>query len=179
MFNYYGSPRTYHQIDSVIEPTMYQKFIKIANSAISEKLKINLHNFEELFIDYVIPSIDKFHKSVLGKLDKYPTENRLTVIVFYGHYSEKMYNGAGILKDFYLDKFNSYISDHKENVRFIDIMELGRLISSDLNILKKIEDLNNLITASLYEEDKLVKLERLSDTAIYDLKKSGCYLGKR
>jgi len=154
----FNKPTSNHRIDSLID--LDSEVIKI----IKEMFGTSLTDFSAIFIDYVIPSLRKFDKSVMGKVGKYAGDNRLLTIIFYGSYSSKAFELAQ-------QKLASYPTDHKQNVVFVDLIDFAKelKILTDLEILN-LEKINNLIKAALIQdEDALKELERRLDLALIDL----------
>jgi len=167
------------EIDTKIDLISNFRNIDKFNIEVIESLnKIQFKNFQNLFIDYNIPSFSKISKT-LDKLspDKhYLDRDTLLLIPFYGHYSNDIFN---MLEE----KVASLNYKYKENAVFMDIMSLGAFFNLNELQLQQLNYLNTLIKISLgtdrFSDFALRKLEKLSDEAIFELQQTEGYLGKK
>ncbi|KKL92050.1 hypothetical protein LCGC14_1888610, partial [marine sediment metagenome] len=139
-----------------------QELSKILDKSAIKKLGIESKNIEFLFIDYVVPSKQKLMVSVFGKLNKYyQAQDRLLFIVFYGRYSNDIFEMVNT-------QFAKMNPDHKENIRFIDLLDFVSILNINDKFLLKFEELNELIKLA-FHDDALNKLEIDSSEAMYNL----------
>ena len=90
--------------------------------------------------------------SVFGKLNKYyQAQDRLLFIVFYGRYSNDIFEMVNT-------QFAKMNPDHKENIRFIDLLDFVSILNINDKFLLKFEELNELIKLA-FHDDALNKLE--------------------
>ncbi len=161
-FNY---PKSLHRIDSALEVSTQQKLIDILKSSSDSSLS----KFKALFIDYTIPNLVRFNVCVLDKINpekKYLVKNRSVILVFYGIYSEKIFETLKM-------KLNSLKLKYKRNVRFMEITKFIQLFTNNAESIRELVEINTIIKRALDDEneDALKELERKSDEALLELSK--------
>lgn len=163
----FNKPRSNHRIDSLLEISK-QKQLKCL---LKDSLNLDLGNYYTIFIDYTIPSLRSLRNrgGVLSKLcpDKhYIAEDRLLVIVFSGYYNDKIF-------DTLQDLFNNQNIPFKRNIRFFDIIDFAKLFKFNAVDIQKLEDINEIIQEAFLGDNKsLDYLEKLSNSALYELRKN-------
>lgn len=166
----FNRPRSNHRIDSSIDIRSQPEFLDL----MTDILGTPLGGFDALFIDYVVPSKQNFHKSVMPKIDKCLLDNEhLLTIIFYGSYSSEVFDLAQ-------QQLLSHQNVYKQNARFIDLIDFAKefkfLTEKDLFNLK---DINDLIKEALRgKESALRTLEEKLDGPLLDLERyKNRYLG--
>ena len=163
----FNKPNSNHRIDSQLEIRTQKQL----QNLLKDSLNIDLGNYETMFIDYIIPSLTSLRKmgGVLHKLspDKhYLAKDRLLVIVFYGYYNNKVFE---VLQNL-LNHINiPFIS----NVRFMDLIDFAKMFNFNARDIQKLEYINEIIQkAFLGDDESLNSLEKLSNSALYELRKN-------
>ncbi|MFX1276186.1 MAG: hypothetical protein ACFFBP_09090 [Promethearchaeota archaeon] len=162
----FNKPISNHRIDSILDIKTNLDLKKLLEIS----LNINLGDYNKIFIDYTLPSLISLKQSggVLDKLspDKYYLENnRLLFIVFYGYYNNKIFDTLN-------DLLNYLNIPHKSNVRFIDLIDFAKLFGFNTEDIQMLEYINQIIqNAFLGDEESLKHLEKLSNSALYKLRK--------
>ncbi|KKN59017.1 hypothetical protein LCGC14_0546420 [marine sediment metagenome] len=163
----FNKPRSNHRIDSNIPNTVQQDLSNLLDKSILTKLGIDLSDIDNIFIDYVIPSLAKYRTSVIGKADRnYQAPNRILLIPFYGEYSKDIFNlvRTGL---------STHATPNKDKIFFLDIIDLGRLLNLDQTYINELKILNDLIIKALQQDDNALNtLEDQSSNAIYELLRS-------
>lgn len=161
----FNRPRSNHRIDTFLD-VRNQKQLKDLLKISSDK---SLKNYKTMFIDYIIPSLKALKKCVFSKLspDKhYLAKDRALIIVFYGSYSDKIFEEIKKL-------LNKSSIPYKNNVRFMDIMDFAALFNLDEINIQRLKDINQIIKDAMLGNDKsLETLEAMSNSALYELSRA-------
>ncbi len=173
-----NKPYSYHRIDTSIEiiSPKQRKLIRLLDPEMVKCLGLNFREIREIYIDFNIPS--KRHIGViLDKIEKYAKEGCLLFIAFYGKYSNKIFQ---LTREYLVSLDNDTYK--KDNIFFIDILDLAKLFlaSLDKDVYNKyvndLVSLNTLIINSLqFKENSIEDLEHNSENAIYELESSNTF----